>query len=111
MITTHVLDTTSGKPAIGVSITLWRQVEDSWHKIGEGSTDSDGRLRTLMPSGTPGAPGMYRLTFDTGAYFTRLGLASFYPEVTIAFEVRDAQQHHHVPLLLSAFGYTTYRGS
>lgn len=109
MITTHVLDTARGKPAAGVLVTLEIREGPDWRPIGTGATDADGRLRTL----TPGAidAGVYRISFDTGAYFARAGAEGFYPEVRIAFEVRDAAAHFHVPLLLSPFGYSTYRGS
>ncbi len=107
-ITTHVLDTSRGRPAAGVPITLERRAADGvWSLIGEGRTDDDGRLRTLMGD-APFTPGLYRLTFDTDTY---LGGGAFFPNVTIVFEVKDAAQHYHVPLLLSPFGYSTYRGS
>jgi 5-hydroxyisourate hydrolase len=110
MITTHVLDTARGKPAEGVTVILERFDEDHWWILGRGSTDADGRLSKLLPDGAPLAAGRYRLTFDTGAYFRDRGEAAFYPEVTVVFTVA-ADQRHHVPLLLSPFGYSTYRGS
>ena len=73
--------------------------------------DADGRLKELMPPGTPLADGTYRLTFGTAEYFAAGGTPAFYPSVTIVFAVSDASQHYHVPLLLSPFGYSTYRGS
>lgn len=111
MITTHVLDTGRGRPAAGVQVSLHRQGPDTWELIGTGITDADGRLKTLMPAGTPLAAGRYRLTFETGGYFRQLGVESFFPEVNVTFEVRRTDQHHHVPLLLSPYGYSTYRGS
>jgi 5-hydroxyisourate hydrolase len=110
MITTHVLDTAHGKPAAGVPILLERFDEDHWWILGRGSTDEDGRLRDLLPEGAPLVAGRYRLTFDTGAYFRSRGQSAFYPEVAVVFAVA-AGEHHHVPLLLSPFGYSTYRGS
>ena len=111
-ITTHVLDTARGRPAAGVPITLEHRVDDgAWAPVGAGVTDEDGRLRTLVPSTVRLAVGVYRLTFDTDAYFNALNLEGFFPEAVIVFRVRDAGQHHHVPLLLSPFGYSTYRGS
>jgi 5-hydroxyisourate hydrolase len=110
MITTHVLDTARGKPAEGVPVILERFGEDHWWILGRGTTDGDGRLRNLLPDGAPLAAGRYRLTFDTGAYFRDFGDAAFYPEVAVVFTVA-ANEHHHVPLLLSPFGYSTYRGS
>jgi 5-hydroxyisourate hydrolase len=74
-------------------------------------TDADGRVRELLPTGTPLVAGTYRLTFETGVYFTGAGVEAFYPSVPVMFTVRDAKQHYHVPLLLSPYGYSTYRGS
>jgi 5-hydroxyisourate hydrolase len=110
MITTHVLDTARGRPAADVPIVLERFDEDHWWILGRGTTDADGRLRNLLPEGAPLAGGRYRLTFDTSAYFRDRGEPAFYPEVAVVFTVA-ADEHHHVPLLLSPFGYSTYRGS
>ena len=110
-ITTHVLDTARGRPAPGVHIVLERRGPDgTWARVGDGHTDADGRLRTLVPDGGV-ARGRYRLIFDTGRYFAALDVRAFYPDVTVAFEVADNGGHYHVPLLLSPFGYSTYRGS
>jgi len=111
MITTHVLDTSIGKPARAVPIALAVHEEDGrWRLVGAGETDADGRLRTLTPAGEV-APGTYRITFDTAAYFAMHGIAGFFPVVEIQFIVREGEHHHHVPLLLSPFGFSTYRGS
>lgn len=111
-ITTHVLDTSRGMPAIGVGVVLERR-EDAggWQLIGRGDTDPAGRLRTLMPEAGSAPPGIYRLRFNTRAYFDAQAIRSFYPDIVVTFEVVDGEAHHHVPLLLSPFGYTTYRGS
>ena len=109
-ITTHILDTSRGRPAAGVLVVLELRSGESYRELGRGMTDADGRLKTLLPPGDL-SRGTYRLTFHTGAYFAHQGHESFYPEVVVAFEVRDPSQHYHVPLLLSAFGYSTYRGS
>jgi len=110
-ITTHVLDTARGRPADGVGVLLEaRSGSDSWSELARGVTDADGRLRELLPGGRL-PPGIYRLTFDTGAYFRARGVQCFYPSVAVVFEVKDADEHHHVPLLLSPYGYSTYRGS
>jgi 5-hydroxyisourate hydrolase len=101
-ITTHVLDTATGKPAAGMHIILKRGDDDV---LFDGATDADGRARVLAPEDTTAAT--YRITFDTGAYNS----AGFYPEATIVFRIVDPAQHHHVPLLISPFGYSTYRGS
>jgi 5-hydroxyisourate hydrolase len=108
-VTTHVLDTGSGKPAAGVAVTL--QVLDGgrWVLIAAGFTDADGRIKELGPDRLPS--GTYRLGFDTGAYFAATGTETFFPEVTLTFGVAEAQEHYHVPLLLSPFAYSTYRGS
>lgn len=110
-ITTHILDTTLGKPAQGVSIVLeqWSGNKE-WKQLGAGKTNADGRLPNLLPADAILQPGMHRLVFDTASYFKAQGVKGFYPEVTIAFEVTDAS-HYHVPLLLNPYGYSTYRGS
>ena len=111
-ITTHILDTSRGLPASGVLVVLEHRDEGGSHEeLGRGVTDADGRLKTLLPAGAALRRGTYRLTFHTGAYFTHLATPGFYPEVTITFEVRDHEQHYHVPLLLNPYGYSTYRGS
>lgn len=112
VITTHVLDTARGRAAADVHVLL-EQRDDSgeWQAISRGSTDLDGRLKSLHPDGQPLAPGVYRITFDTGQYFDSLGVASFYPEVVVVFETTPGEKHYHVPLLLAPFGYTTYRGT
>ena|SRR5256885_5184951 len=111
-ITTHILDVSRGSPASGVSITLEIQTDgNGWRIIGRGETDADGRLRNLLPDDSQLKAGTYRLTFDTGAYFAAQKTEAFYPEVKVAFVVKDGAQHYHVPLLLSPFGYSTYRGS
>ena len=108
-ITTHVLDTSTGRPAAGVGVRLERRVADDWRDVGRGETDADGRLRSLAPAAPE--PGVYRLTFDTGRYFDAQGGRGFYPFVTIVFETAPGQEHYHVPLLLNPYGYSTYRGS
>ena len=114
-ITTHVLDTARGRPAAGVPITLAVQqrsaTEVTYRLLGQGQTDGDGRLRTLLPADTALQPGVYRLTFDTAAYFQALGTPGFYPEVAVTFQLTAPGEHYHVPLLLSPFGFSTYRGS
>lgn len=111
MITTHVLDTSLGRPASGVPVELEIRAGADWRAVGRGATDSDGRLGTLLSPGLPLQPGVYRISFDTAAYFGRNGIAAFYPEVRVVFEVREGEAHFHVPLLLAPFGYSTYRGS
>jgi 5-hydroxyisourate hydrolase len=110
-LSTHVLDTSIGRPAAGVAVTLERRESGAWLLVGRGRTDTDGRCRNLLPEGVELQKASYRLNFDTASYFGTLGIAPFYPYVSIVFEVRDEEQHHHVPLLVSPFGYSTYRGS
>lgn len=112
-ITTHVLDTARGRPAAGVPILLARHdpAAGGYTALGRGQTDADGRLRTLLPAGAPLTPGVYRLTFDTAAYFQAHGITGFYPEVTVVFQISAEGEHYHVPLLLSPYGFSTYRGS
>ncbi len=105
-LSTHVLDTSLGRPARGIAITLERAGEN----IGGGVTDADGRVRELAASAELEA-GTYRLVFHVGDYFARDGRESFYADITIEFRVAGGEEHYHVPLLLSPFGYATYRGS
>jgi 5-hydroxyisourate hydrolase len=109
-VSTHVLDIHRGRPAQGVPVTLERKTGDAFSVLKKGTTDNDGRVKDLVPEGQL-EPGTYRITFDTGAYFAAQNLEGFYPEAAIVFVVRDANSHYHVPLLLSAHGYSTYRGS
>jgi 5-hydroxyisourate hydrolase len=111
MITTHILDVSKGRPAAGVQVLLEFREGDDWQSISRGTTDLDGRLKTLYPDSRPLAPGVYRLTFDTDGYFERLGIDAFYPEVVVVFETAPGEKHYHVPLLLSPFGFSTYRGA
>jgi 5-hydroxyisourate hydrolase len=110
-ITTHVLDTARGRPAAGVEVRLEAADGAGWREVGAGRTDEDGRAAGLVPSQAELVPGAYRLRFAVGAYFLALGVVAFYPQVVVEFEVRDGFQRYHVPLLLSPFGYSTYRGS
>ncbi len=111
-ITTHVLDQAAGIPARGVVVRLERLTSDGVvTAIAEGTTDDDGRARSLIPEGMKVTSGRYRLTFETAAYWHARGQPSFFPIVTIEFEIADSTAHHHVPLLMSPFGYSTYRGS
>jgi len=106
LISTHVLDTARGRPASGIAVTL--QNNDGT-QVARGETDAAGRVGTLGPESL--VPGTYRLTFDTGAYFAAVGEQTFFPEVTLTFTVTAGEAHYHVPLLLSPFAYSTYRGN
>jgi len=111
-ITTHVLDTARGRPAVNLAVTLERLGKGGEPTlIGSGRTDPDGRVRGLVPDGGDAEPGRYRLRFDTGDWFAGQGITAFFPQVTVDFEVGEAGRHCHVPLLLSPFGYSTYRGT
>ena len=110
-LTTHVLDVSLGRPAAGVAVRLDRQSNSgAWTTVSEQTTDGDGRIKDFL-GGAPLEAGRYLLTFATGDYFRARGARGFYPEVPVVFEVGDPAQHYHVPLLLSPFGYSTYRGS
>lgn len=109
-ISTHVLDTAAGRPAAGVAVRLERRADGGWTTLTDAITDDDGRVGDLLDGADPAA-GIHRLTFDTGGYHAARGATGFHPEVVITFEVVIPEEHHHVPLLLSPYGYTTYRGS
>jgi 5-hydroxyisourate hydrolase len=110
-ISTHILDTALGRPAADVPVSLARRHQGEWLVLSEGKTDADGRARQLLPEGTALDAGLYRIRFETAAYYETQRLTGLYPYVEIAFEVCDGEQHYHIPLLLTANGYTTYRGS
>jgi 5-hydroxyisourate hydrolase len=111
-ITTHVLDTALGRPAQGIAVVLERaDPEERWTELAHGLTNADGRISTLLPDPTILSTGTYRLRFATAAYFDSLGLRAFYPEVVVLFRLDDPDRHYHLPLLLSPFAYSTYRGS
>ena len=110
-ITTHILDTARGLPAANVRVQLRRREGDTWTVLANGLTNADGRERTLLPDDAPLQPGEYQLAFEIGAYFAALGQPAFFPRVEITFVVDNSLPHYHVPLLLSPYGYSTYRGS
>ena len=111
-ITTHVLDLARGRPAAVVAVTLELQgAGGDWDIVGRGETDADGRLKSLTDGAETFAEGVYRLTFETEPYFAAQGVETFYPLSVVVFRVRDSSEHYHVPLLVSPFGYSTYRGS
>ncbi len=109
-ITTHVLDTAEGRPAEGVAVRLEREAGSGWEELADRRTDADGRVSDLL-SGEALEAGRYRIRFEVGPYFGARGIDAFYPHAEIVFTVRETDGHYHVPLLLSPFGYTTYRGS
>lgn len=109
-LSTHVLDTHLGKPAAGITIRLLHFVNNTWYTLAQGVTNKDGRVGDLLPAEKKVLPGNYKMVFSTAAYFKVQELSGFYPKVEIDFTVSD-DAHYHIPLLLNAFGYTTYRGS
>jgi len=109
-ITTHILDTTLGKPAQGVAISLHHQKHDGWTQLTEGVTNTDGRIPNLLNKDTVLPIGVYKMRFEVQAYFDSLKVTAFYPFVEIVFNISSGE-HYHVPLLLNPFGYSTYRGS
>ena len=109
-LTTHILDTTKGKPAQAVSIYLYQQHEDSWTELTIGTTNKDGRIPDLLRKDLILEPGIYKMKFETKEYFEKQGIQTFYPFIEIIFTITGSE-HYHVPLLLTPFGYSTYRGS
>jgi 5-hydroxyisourate hydrolase len=110
-LSTHVLDTSVGRPAKGMKVRLdYCKPGGAWTDLGTFTTDADGRVQGLSAAGRATGPGTYRLTFSVAAYFNALSIGTFYTDVAVEFVVRD-DTHHHVPLLVSPYGYSTYRGS
>ena len=109
-ITTHILDTTKGRPASGVTIVLYQGGNDEWEEMARGITNTDGRITDLLKKDSILQQGIYKMRFETKDYFDKDGIATFYPYVEIIFEIWN-DEHYHIPLLLNPFGYSTYRGS
>lgn len=109
-VTTHVLDTSAGKPGKSISVRLMQNVSNEWKSIAQGITNADGRVTDLLPAGKNLSAGNYKMVFETGTYYASQNLKTFYPAVEIQFTIFD-DNHYHVPLLISPFGYSTYRGS
>ena len=110
-LSTHVLDTARGRPAAGIPVILFAEGPGGWKEMGRGTTDADGRIAGLLPADAPPPVGTtLRLRFELAAYFARAVTPAFYPHVEIVFALQDGG-HHHIPLLISPFGYSTYRGS
>ncbi len=110
-ISTHVLDTARGCPGGGLKVLLKKQAGPEFVDLASGTTNADGRVPGLVPEGESLDPGVYRMVFETAAYFKTLGVDGFYPYVEVTFTIAQSGDHFHVPLLLSPFGYSTYRGS
>ena len=110
-ISTHILDTSLGRPVAGVSVTLEQSGESGWREVAVQTTDIDGRVREMLPSGWQLQRSEYRLTFQTQDYFDARGVQGLYPVVIVTFAVTETAGHYHIPLLLAPNGYSTYRGS
>ncbi len=111
-ISTHILDIARGTPASGIAVSLQLQnLDETWTEISHAWTDEDGRVKPFFLVGETLQGGTYRLVFDTDEYFSRLNIDSFYPQVSVVFNIGNEFQHYHVPLLISPYGYSTYRGS
>jgi len=110
-ISTHILDTAIGRPAAAVPVSLAFMMNGAWSLINEAVTDADGRCKDLLPPTHPLQAGTYRIHLETAAYYKQNRIEGLYPYVEIVFTVSDKEQHYHIPLLLTANGYTTYRGS
>jgi 5-hydroxyisourate hydrolase len=108
-ISTHVLDTSAGRPAAGVPVMLYHHDGTDWLRVGSASTDGDGRVNALLDPSTGAGAGAYRMVFEICEYFGEID--AFYSQITIDFVIRDEDSHYHVPLLVSPYGYSTYRGS
>ena len=110
-LSVHVLDLQSGRPTAGVGVTLEQRLGTGWRELASGVTDAQGRIPALYPEGKAMAAGDYRIVFKTGEHFARKGQATFFPRIPVEFTVDAPTQHTHIPLLLSPFGYSTYRGN
>jgi len=111
LMSVHVLDTQTGQPAADMDVILERQNGERWQKLAEGHTEDSGRISALYPANAEPEAGVYRVRFETGDWYQAKGGKTFFPEIPVVFEVTDTTQHHHIPLLLSPYGYSTYRGS
>ena len=110
-LSVHVLNLENGLPSAGVSVTLEQHVGDHWQSLSEGVTNQQGRIAELFPANRSMTPGEYRVVFKTGDYYIKANRETFFPEVPVIFQVKQADQHYHIPLLLSPYGFSTYRGS
>jgi len=110
-LSVHVLDLQSGQPTAGIEVTLEQRVGEGWRQLASGVTNAQGRIPALYPENKPMAAADYRIVFKTGEHYARKGQASFFPRIPVEFTVNAPTQHYHIPLLLSPFGYSTYRGN
>lgn len=110
-LSVHVLSTQDGLPAPGVIVTLERKAAEGWQQLSTAQTNEQGRVTDLYPQETPLQNGIYRVTFYTGDWFKDMASKTFFPEIPVVFEIDGSLQHYHIPLLLSPYGYSTYRGN
>ncbi|RBL67895.1 hydroxyisourate hydrolase [Pseudomonas sp. MWU13-2625] len=110
-LSVHVLNLENGLPSPGVKVTLEQQVGQDWKPLSEGVTNEQGRIAELFPANRALTAGEYRVVFKTGEYFRQAKRETFFPEIPVIFEVKQPEQHYHIPLLLSPYGFSTYRGS
>ena len=110
-LSVHVLDLQSGQPTAGIGVTLEQRAGEGWRELASGVTNAQGRIAALYPQDKPIAAGEYRIVFKTGEHFARQGQATFFPRIPVEFKVDNPAQHYHITLLLSPFGYSTYRGN
>ena len=110
-LSVHILDLQSGQPSAGVGVTLEQRSGAGWRTLGSAVTDAQGRVRALYPAGQALAKGAYRIVFQTGEHYARLRQSTFFEQIPVEFKVDDTSQHVHIPLLLSPYGYSTYRGN
>ncbi|MBY5927319.1 MULTISPECIES: hydroxyisourate hydrolase [Halomonas] len=110
-ISVHVLNTQTGTPSSNVEVKLEQQTDNGWVTVATATTSEDGRISALFPEGDTFEPGVYRAVFETGDWYKEQDISTFFPEITVPFEVDNVDQHYHIPLLLSPYAYSTYRGS
>ncbi len=110
-LSVHVLNLETGVPSAGIEVTLEQHSGNQWQPLGQGVTNEQGRIAGLYPEQRTFAPGEYRVVFKTGDYYRKVGHETFFPEIPVIFEVKNTEQHYHIPLLLSPYGFSTYRGS
>jgi len=110
-LSVHILDLQSGQPTAGVNVTLEERDGQQWRTLSQGTTDTQGRVRALYPAGKQITAGAYRIVFKTGEHYARLRQPTFFDQIPVEFKVDNTAQHYHIPLLLSPYGYSTYRGN
>lgn len=110
-LSVHVLNLENGLPSPGINVTLEKHVGQNWQPLAEGTTNEQGRIAELFPAKERFEAGEYRVVFKTGEYFKKTEHKTFFPEIPVIFEVKQTDQHYHIPLLLSPYGFSTYRGS